>query len=52
MNLSASLRRTAALAAVTAVAGTAALAASASVATIAKEFVLTPGVTIPVDFPG
>jgi len=52
MNLTASLRRTAALAALTAVAGSAALAGSASAAIITKEPVLTPGATIPVDFPG
>ena len=52
MHLTTSLRRTAALAALTAVAGTAALSGTASAATVVKEPVITPGATIPVDFPG
>jgi hypothetical protein len=52
MNLTTSLRRTASVAALTAVAGTAALAGTASAASIEKAPVITPGATIPIDFPG
>jgi hypothetical protein len=52
MTLSTRLRRSVSLAAIAAVAGTAALAGSASAATFEKAPVLTPGATIPVDFPG
>jgi hypothetical protein len=52
MHLTTTIRRGAALAALTAVAGSAALAGGASAATFEKGAVLTPGATIPVDFPG
>jgi hypothetical protein len=52
MSLSSTLRRTVSLVALTAVAGSAALAGSASAASVEKAAVITPGATIPVDFPG
>ena len=50
MNLSPTIRRTAAIAALTAVAGTGALAGSASAATIGQPEVLGPGTHLPIDF--
>ena len=52
MQLTTTLRRGAALAALAAVTGAAALAGPASAATVEKGPVLAPGATIPVDFPG
>jgi hypothetical protein len=52
MNLTNTLRRSAAVAALAALTGSAALAGTASAASVEKTAVLTPGATIPVDFPG
>jgi hypothetical protein len=52
MQLSTTIRRTAALTALTAVAGSAALAGGASAATVDRPVVTGPTETIPVDFPG
>jgi hypothetical protein len=52
MQLSTTLRRNAALAALAAVTGSAALASAAPAATIGKPEVIRPGAAIPIDFPG
>src|SRR4051794_15136054 len=52
MNLTNTLRRSAAVAALAALTGSAALAGTASAASVEKTAVLTPGATIPVDIPG
>jgi hypothetical protein len=52
MHLTTTLRRATAAVALVAVAGSGALAGAASAATVEKTAVLSPGATIPVDFPG